>query len=498
LPSPTPADDAMSDESLCRLDALELSRALHRREASCREVMRAYLARIGRLNPRFNAIVSLRDEAQLLAEAGRCDEALARGESRGWMHGFPLAIKDLAPTRGVRTTFGSPLHRDFVPEADGLVVERIRAAGGIVIGKTNTPEWGLGSHTYNPVFGTTLNAYDPSRSCGGSSGGAAVALALRLSPVADGSDMGGSLRNPAGWNNVFGLRPSRGRVPMWPAEDAFFQQLGTEGPMARTVPDLAALLRTLAGPDPRAPLALDADPAAFDASLESDPGDWRGVRVGWLGDLGGHLATEPGVIALCETALRDVAGLGCEVEPTALGFDHERVWRAFMTLRAMGFSGRFAAVRADPQAWRQLKPEAQWEVVQGEGVSALDVYRASATRTAWYHHVLALLSRFDVLALPVAQCFPFDARLHWPSELGGRKMDSYHRWMEVVTGATMAGLPAISVPAGFDARGLPMGLQLVGRPNGELALLRLARAYELATRWVQRRPPPDSLTGDPE
>lgn len=486
----------MVDESLCRLDALELSRVLHRREASCRDAMRAYLARIGRLNPRFNAIVSLRDEATLLAEADRCDAEIARGDSRGWMHGFPQAIKDLAPTRGLRTTFGSPLFRDFVPEADGLVVERIRAAGGIVIGKTNTPEWGLGSHTYNPVHGTTLNAYDPTRSCGGSSGGTAVALALGMLPVADGSDMGGSLRNPAAWNNVFGLRPSRGRVPTWPAEDAFFQQLGIEGPMARTVPDLAAMLRTLAGPDPRAPLALDADPAQFDASLESDCGDWRDVRVAWLADLGGHLATEPGVLALCESALRDVSGLGCVVEPAALGFDHERVWRAFMTLRAMGFAGRFDPIRSDPARWALLKPEAQWEVEQGSRVTALDVYRASAERTAWYHHVRGLLERFDVLALPVAQCFPFDASITWPREVGGRSMDSYHRWMEVVTGATMAGLPAISVPAGFDARGLPMGLQLVGRPNGELALLRLARAYELASRWVQRRPPPATLTGE--
>jgi len=440
--------------------------------------MRAHLARIGRLNPRFNAIVSLRDEAALLAEADRCDAELARGESRGWMHGFPQAIKDLAPTRGLRTTFGSPLFRDFVPEADGLVVERIRAAGGIVIGKTNTPEWGLGSHTYNPVHGTTLNAYDPTRSCGGSSGGTAVALALGMLPVADGSDMGGSLRNPAAWNNVFGLCPSRGRVPMWPAEDAFFSQLGTEGPMARTVPDLAAMLRTLAGPDPRAPLALDADPSVFDAGLESDPGDWRGVRVGWLGDMDGHLATEPGVLGLCETALRDVAGLGCEVEPTALGFDHERVWRAFMTLRAMAFAGRFAAIRTDPAKWALLKPEAQWEVEQGAGVTALDVYRASTERTAWYHHVRGLLERFDVLALPVAQCFPFEASITWPREVGGRKMDSYHRWMEVVVGATMAGLPAISVPAGFDARGLPMGVQYASRPFAEGTLLRIAAVQE--------------------
>jgi amidase len=480
----------MADESLCRLDALELSRVLHRREASCRDLMAASLARIGRLNPSFNAIVSLRDEAELLDEAGRCDLELARGESRGWMHGFPQAIKDLAPTRGLRTTFGSPLFRDFVPEADGLVVERIRRAGGIVIGKTNVPEWGLGSQSYNPVFGVTRNAYDPSRTCGGSSGGAAVALALRLLPVADGSDMGGSLRNPAAWGNVFGLRPSRGRVPMWPAEDAFFAQLGTEGPMARTVPDLAALLRTLSGPDARAPLALDADPTVFGEPLEAEV---TGTRVGWLGDFGGHLATEPGVLALCESALRDLAGVGCAVEPLALGFDPERLWRTFMTLRAMSFAGRFEALRAAPAKWALLKPEAQWEVEQGLGVRAVDVHRASVARTVWFHHVSGVLERFDVLALPVTQVFPFDAGTHWPAEIAGRRMDSYHRWMEVVAGPTLAGLPAISVPAGFDARGLPMGLQLVGRPNGELALLRIARAYELATQWVQRRPPPGKI-----
>ena len=488
----------MVDDALCRLDALELSRILHQREASCRELMQATLARIERLNPRFNAIVSLRDGNALRAEADRCDVELAQGRSRGWMHGFPHAVKDLTPTRGLRTTWGSPLYRDFVPQVDALIVERLRGAGAILIGKTNTPEWGLGSQTYNPVFGTTRNAYDPSRTCGGSSGGAAVALALRLVPVADGSDMGGSLRNPAGWNNVFGLRPSRGRVPAWPAEDAFFSQLSTDGPMARSVPDLAALLATLAGPDPRAPLALDADPAVFARALDGDFDRADGVRIGWLGDLGGHLPTEPGVLTLCEAALRDFAALGCEVAPMALGFDPSRIWDAFLTLRAMGFAGRFAAIRADPQQWAQLKPEARWEAERGGAVSALEVYRASTARTAWYHHVRGLFERIDVLALPVAQCFAFDAALHWPATLAGRPMDSYHRWMEVVAGPTMAGLPALSVPAGFDDRGLPMGLQLIGRPNGERALLELARAYERATGWVQRRPPPSSLTGDPE
>lgn len=484
-----------TDESPCQLDALELSRRIHARELSCRDVMSAHLARIARLNPRFNAIVSLRDGDALLAEADRCDAELARGESRGWMHGFPHAVKDLEPTAGIRTTWGSPVFADHVPAQDSLLVSRLRAAGAIVIGKTNVPEWGLGSQTYNPVFGTTVNAYDPTLTCGGSSGGAAVALALRLVPLADGSDMGGSLRNPAGFGNVFGLRPSRGRVPKWPADEVFFTQLPTEGPMARSVPDLAVLLATIAGPDPRQPLALPVDAAIGAHALEHD-GPVR-ARIGWLGDYDGHLVMQPEVLPLCERALRDFESIGCPVEATPLGHDPEAIWQAFVVLRSFALAGRFASWRDDPSRWTRLKPEAQWEVEQGLKLDGLAVWRASVARSAWYAHLLSMLERFDVLALPTAQFLPFDASLPWPRELAGRTMDSYHRWMEVVVGATLAGLPAISVPAGFSESGLPMGLQLVGRPDGEVALLRLAHAYDRATRWVERRPPPAHLTGDP-
>lgn len=484
----------MTDEAPCRLDALALSQQIHRREVSCREVMQAHLARIHRLNPRFNAIVSLRDDDALLAEADRCDAELARGASRGWMHGFPHAVKDLQATAGIRTTWGSPLHAQHVPTEDALLVQRLKAAGAIVIGKTNVPEWGMGSQTYNPVFGVTRNAYDPSRTCGGSSGGAAVALALRLVPVADGSDMGGSLRNPAGFSNVFGLRPSRGRVPKWPADEVYFDQLPTEGPMARSVPDLAALLATIAGPDPRQPLSLPADPALGPAGLDAAP--VTPLRVGWLGDYDCRLVMEPGVLELCGRALADLERIGCAVEPVALGFDTERLWSSFVTLRHHRFAGQFAPLRDEPAKWALLKPEAQWEAERGLALSALDIHRAALDRSAWHQHLLTLFERFDVLALPTAQFFPFDAELHWPAELAGRKMDSYHRWMEVVIGPTMAGLPAISVPAGFDARGLPMGLQLIGPPQADLAVLRLAHRYDLATRWFERHPPPAALTGD--
>jgi amidase len=266
--------------------ALDLSRAIHQKQVSCQEVMQSTLERIARLNPLSNAIVSLQDPETLMAQARERDAQLARGESMGWMHGMPQAIKDLANVQGMRTTLGSPLMKDFVASEDGLMAQRMKAAGAIIIGKTNTPEFGLGSHTFNEVFGATRNAWNPNKSAGGSSGGAAVALAQRLLPVADGSDFMGSLRNPAGWNHVFGLRPSQGRVPMSPAQDVFIAQLGTEGPMGRHVRDVAMLLSTQAGAHPASPLSLAQDPALFAGSLDSAP---AGQRIGWLGDLQGYL-----------------------------------------------------------------------------------------------------------------------------------------------------------------------------------------------------------------
>jgi amidase len=479
----------MKDETLCDLDALALSSAIAARTASCREVMQAYLSRIHRLNPTVNAIVAMRDDADLLAEADRCDAELARGESRGWMHGLPHAIKDTEQTAGIASTWGSPLLRNHIPSTDSLSVARIRQAGAIIIAKTNVPEWAMGSQSYNPVYGTTLNPYDTSRTCGGSSGGAAVGLALKMLPVADGSDLGGSLRNPAGWCNVFGFRPSQGRVPKWPADEVFLTPLGTSGPMARTLPDLMALLATMSGPDARQPLSLAHDPMLTPAQLHRDPSHWRGVRIGWLGDLGGHLATEPGVLELCEQALLDVRGLGCSVEAAPLGFDAESIWTTFGVLRSLANRARFDAYRADPQQWAQIKPESQWEYEQGAKHSGMDVHRALVNRSAWFQRTLALFEQFDFLVQPSAQCFPFPVTQHWPAELGGRTMDSYHRWMEGMALATLAGLPAISVPAGFDSRGLPMGLQLIGRPGADLAVLQLAQAYDEATGWVSRHPP---------
>ena len=461
-----------------------LSVGLAARQFSCRELMHATLERIERVNPRCNAIVSLRDRDALLTEADERDADLHRGRRRGWLHGVPQAIKDVAATAGLRTTFGSPLLRDSVPGEDSLMVQRMKGSGCIVIGKTNTPEFGLGSHTFNEVFGTTLNAFDTSRSAGGSSGGAAVALTTRMLSVADGSDFMGSLRNPAGWNNVFGFRPSQGRVPGWPADDVFVAQLSTSGPMARTVLDLARLLDIQAGPDPRVPLSIARTECFADAVTGATPEGAREIRVGWLRDLNGYLATEPGVLDTCELALQRLAGLGATVEPAALGFAPERIWQAWLVWRRWLVAARIAPYLAKPENRALIKPEALWEYDTAQNLSGPDTLRASIERTAFYQHLLKLFDRYDLLALPSAQVWPFDARLRWPREIAGRSMDTYHRWMEVTLYATFAGLPCISVPAGFNADGLPMGLQLMGRPQADAAVLALAAAYEMAAQTV--------------
>ncbi len=479
-------DTAMSpDTAIVSLDATALSSAIHARTVSCAAVMEAYLDQIERFNPLVNAIVSMRPRADLLAEAAVRDAELAAGRSRGWMHGFPQAIKDLADCAGFPTTKGSPAFKDIVAPSDAIFVARMRAAGSIFVGKTNTPEFGLGSHTFNPVFGATRNPYDPSRTAGGSSGGAATALSLRMLPVADGSDHGGSLRNPAAFNNVLGLRPAYGRVPS-AIDEVFLPGMGVAGPMARKTRDLAALLAVQAGYDPRVPMSIRQNPAGFLGPLERDV---RGLRIGWLGDLDGHLPMEEGVTALCREALKAFEGLGADVEDASLGFDPEAVWQAWKTLRAWQTGHTLLPIHADPARRGLLKPEAAWEVEQGLALAAADIIRASALRSAWYQQVVALFQRYDVLVLPSAQVFPFAGETHWPREIAGRTMDSYHRWMEVVVGVTMSGCPAISVPAGFNAAGLPMGMQLWGPNQSERFLLELSQAYEDATGWVEARKP---------
>jgi amidase len=402
------------------------------------------------------------------------------------MHGFPIAIKDLSDAAGLPTTLGSAAIGKRMAGEDALFVQRMKRAGAIVIGKTNTPEFGLGSHTYNKVYGLTRNAWDASKSAGGSSGGAAVALALGMLPVADGSDMGGSLRNPAAFNNVIGFRPSRGRVPSVPADDVFFQQLGTEGPMGRTVEDVARLLCTMAGWDARAPLALDEALPAPDAA---DPiACAAGKRVGWLGSVWPDLPLEPGIRELCEAGLKTLEGLGCVVEPCKLDVPRERNWTAWLRLRQMLVGGKLGALYAQPALREQIKPEARWEVEQSFELTAAQLYQATVSRTAVYQAFRRLFERYDYVLAPTAQVFPFDAQLHWPASIAGVAMDTYHRWMEIVTPFTLAGLPVCNVPVGFSAHGLPMGMQIAGPARADLPVLALARAYEQASGWTRQRP----------
>lgn len=470
---------------LCALNAVPLAALIRKRDVSCVEVMSAYLDHIDAANPAVNAIVSLRPREEALAQAREADAALARGEETGPLHGLPQMVKDLAETKGLRTTHGSPLFSDLIPEEDAIFVARMRRAGAIIIGKTNVPEFGYGSNSYNPIFGLTRNAYDHDRVGGGSSGGAAVALAMRMTPVADGSDMGGSLRNPAGFNNVFGFRPSQGRVPA-ASPDLFYGQMAVDGPMGRSVEDVAMLLSVQAGYDRRAPLSLEGDD--FDLR-KAGPLAPQSLRLGWLGDFEGHLPFEPGMLELTSEAARSLAGAGAQVEEARVGFDMETLWRAWVTLRQGSIAGRHADAYADPRRRDLIKPEAIWEIEGGLELSALDLHRAGLVRADWYRRMLALFERYDFLLAPTAQVFPFPAGIDWPREVGGRAMDSYHRWMEVVVGPTMAGCPSISVPAGFNAAGLPAGLQIIGPPRADLDVLRLAAVYESLCPWIARLPP---------
>jgi amidase len=476
----------MASSEIVMLDAVALADAIKSRRVSCVEVMNAYLDQVERLNLRVNAIVSMRDRNHLVAEALERDEQLARGDYRGWMHGFPHAVKDLEPTAGIRTTLGSPLFRNFIPKHDSILVERIRRAGAIILGKTNVPEFGLGSQSYNPIFGTTLNPYDLSRTCGGSSGGAAVAAALRMVPVADGGDHGGSLRNPAAFNNIFGFRTSFGRVPS-DAREVFMPALSVHGPLARNVRDLAMLLSVIAGYDERVPLSIHEDPARFALPLGRD---FKGVRIAWSRDFGGYLPFGAGVLDLCESAVKVFEELGCVVEEAAPDYPVEEVWRNWLKLRAWQVGGLLMEPYHDPERRHLLKPEAQWELESASRITAFDIAAASAVRSAWYQAVRKMFTKYDFWVLPAGQVFPFDAATHWPREIAGRTMDTYHRWMEVMIPVTMSGCPSLAVPAGFGRNGLPMGIQIVGPNHAEFACLQLADAYDQATGWTRSNPPP--------
>jgi amidase len=463
---------------LCFLTATELHRKLRARELSVTEVVQAHLAQIERVNPKVNAIVTLTAE-RALAEARAKDEALARGEPAGPLFGLPIAHKDLVPTRGIRTTYGSPIYADHVPDVDALVVERTRAAGAVTIGKSNTPEFGAGSQTFNPVFGRTLNPYDPTKTCGGSSGGAAVALACGMVPIADGSDLGGSLRNPASFCNVVGFRPSHGRVPSWPSDTAWFG-LSVQGPMARTVEDVALLLSVLAGPDRRAPLATAEPGHSFRQPLGRD---FRGVRIAWSRDLGG-LPIDARITAVLDAQRATFASLGCVVEDGQPDFTEAR--EVFQVFRAFLFSLKYGELLKTHRS--QLKDTVVWNIEQGLALAGRDIVAAEARRTALYHRVRLFMDRHEFLVLPVTQVPPFDVGQPYVTEINGVTLPTYIDWMRACSDITVTGLPAISVPAGFTEDGLPVGIQIVGRHNDDRGVLQLAHAFQEATGFGKRRP----------
>jgi amidase len=470
----------MSD--ICLLSAVEMARLIRSKQLSATELLAAHLQRIECINPRVNAIVTLAAD-QAMDQACQADKVWATEKRLGPLHGLPIAIKDLQPTKGIRTTFGSRIYKDFVPETDSLLVERVKDAGAIIVGKTNTPEFGAGSQTFNEVFGATLNPYDTTKTCGGSTGGGAVALACSMLPIADGSDMGGSLRNPASFCNVVGMRPSPGRVPIWPASMGW-STLSVEGPMARSVMDVAFFLSAIAGPDPRSPLSIDEPGAPFAGPLDRS---FRGVRIAWWKDLGG-VPVDPRVKEIVNAQRRVFESLGCmveEAEPDFTGADE-----VFKTVRAVAFLTRAAELKGN----RDLVKEAiLWEIDRGERLTACDVAWAEMKRTELYHRMRQFLERYEFFVLPVSQVPPFDVQQRHVTEIAGVKLGTYIDWMKSCYYISILGNPALSVPAGFTAEGLPIGIQIVARHHDDWGLLQMGHAFEQAAALSRRLPALEKL-----
>ena len=475
----TPHQSRMKADEICFLPANELVRCIRARELSALEVMDAHLAQTEKVNPAVNAIVTYLPE---LARRGAkaVDAALARGDDPGALAGLPVAHKDLAVTKGIRTTFGSPIYRDFVPDVDAIIVERLKRAGAVTIGKSNTPEFGAGSQTFNPVFGATRNPYDLAKTCGGSSGGAAVALACGMTPIADGSDLGGSLRNPASFCNVVGMRPSTGRVPNWPSFAAWFP-LSVVGPMARTVQDVALMLSAIAGPDPRAPLSLPEPGVGFTAPLARD---FKGTRVAWSADLGG-LPVQPEVTEVLNAQRRIFTDLGCVVEDATPDLsDADEIFRV---MRAWNFELSFGQLLESRRS--EMKDTVIWNIEEGARLTGPQLGAAELKRTQLFHRMRDFMDKYDFLMAPVAQVLPFDVGVPYVTEINGMEMESYLDWMRSCYYITVTGSPALSVPCGFSRAGLPVGLQIVGRYRDDFGVLQIAHAFEQATGFWKRRPP---------
>jgi len=451
-------------------NAVTLSDAIRTKKVSCVEVMNAYLKHINQFNPTYNAIVSRVSDDILLEEAKEADAALAKGDYWGWMHGMPHAIKDLAPVKGMLHTSGSPMFANRIAEEDSVLVQKIRNQGALFIGKTNTPEFGLGSQTYNPIFGATGSAYNPKLTAGGSSGGAACGLGTHMLPAAEGGDMMGSLRNPGAFNNVVGFRPST--TVVMSEGNAEERLLWTSGPMGRNTRDLIQLLNTV---------ALQPD------FQNLNPLNLKGVKIGWLRDLNGYLPFESGILDLCENSLNKIDTAGANIELAQPKFSPADLWFCWTTLRHHTRLNMLEFYE-DPKTHDLLKPELIWEIEQALSLTEKDVQHAKEIRKAWYGELDRLFRSYDFLLLPTAQVFPFSKETNWPKQINGREMDTYHRWMEVVIIGSLGGIPAFNSPTGFDPSGRPMGIQVLGKFGSDKKVLEFALAYEQITDYLDRRP----------
>ena len=470
----------MAHDELCFSTATDIAARIRSRDISAREVMETHLAQIEKFNPTVNAIVSQLPPDDSLKAAEQADAALARGDDVGPLHGLPIAHKDTEATKGVRSTSGSPIHADLIPEHTSFHLERVQAAGAIMIGKTNVPEFAAGSHTFNPVFGATYNPHNQTKTAGGSSGGAAVALACGMLPIADGSDLGGSLRNPGNFNNVVGFRPSPGRVPNIPNANGY-NWISIKGPLARTVSDTALLFSTMVGRDNRDPLLIDEPGNRFRQPLDRD---FSGVKIAWSPDLGG-LPVDPRVSEVLSKAIPVMQNdIGTNVDEATPDFsDVDWVFQVFRAYRmAATFDPIFEANR------HQIKESVIWNVEQGRSFTAVDVGLAEQKQAAFYQRMLAFLEKYEFLICPVNQVPPFDVSIDYPTEINGVQMENYISWMKSAYYISTAGLPCISVPAGFTSDGLPVGLQIVGRPRDDFGVLQLAHAFEQATQHWMTRP----------
>jgi amidase len=466
-------------EEICLAEANVLLDLLRTKKVSAVEVMKAHLSQIARVNAKLNAIVTLVDEQQLLKEARRADEALAKGKWLGPLHGLPIGVKDLHATNGIRTTYGSPLYKDDIPATDCLLVKREKNAGGIVIGKTNVPEFGLGSQTFNSVFGATRNPYDLSKTCGGSTGGGAAAVVCGMVPLADGSDYGGSLRNPPNFCNAVGLRPSPGRAPNTPV-DLAWQPFSVSGPVARNVKDCALFLSVLAGPDDRAPISIEQPGSQFIQRLSGR--NFKGVRVAMFRDMG--LPWEPEVRESIRAQSKVFESIGCVVEEAEP--DYRYANECFLAWRHWMIESRFGDLIASKGD--QLNDYIHWHVEQGRKLTGPYLSRIELKRSALFQRVNEFFERYDFFVLPVNQVLPFDVERHYPTEIAGTKMDNYLSWMKSACYITTTGNPAASVPCAFSKSGLPIGIQIVGRHHDDWGVLQMACAFEQARNLEKRRP----------